>query len=366
MKELDARGLGFPVIIGGAAINRGFGRRIQLVDEDRGYTPGVYYCKDAFEGLETVDQLVDPARRGSLQRRIHAEAVDFRAAEARRAAERAAAPVVAVPATSAVRRDAPIPAPPFWGARVLHGIPLDEVVPHIDRTSLFKMSWQFRGIRDPQEWERLLRTELEPRLALSIEEARRDGHLELQAAYGYWPALADGDTVLVYDPEDPERVVARMAFPRQPGQHRLCLADYLRPVSEVSGGRDVLALQLATTGPRASELTERLQREDRYDDVLRVHGFSTQMAEATAEYVHLRIREELGLGPDQGRRYSPGYGSCPDLEGNRVLLGLLPSADIGVTLTDAAQLVPEQSTVALVMHHPEARYFDLHRAGGTG
>ncbi|HEX3604729.1 MAG TPA: methionine synthase [Candidatus Dormibacteraeota bacterium] len=366
VRELDARGLGFPVIIGGAAINRGFGRRIQLVEEDRGYAPGVYYCKDAFEGMDTVDQLVDPARRGSLQQRIHAEAVDFRAAEARRAAERAAAPVVAVPATSAVRRDAPIPVPPFWGARVLRGIPLDEVVPHIDRTSLFKMSWQFRGIRDPQEWERLLRTELEPRLALSIEEARRDGHLDLQAAYGYWPALADGDTVLVYDPEDPERVVARMTFPRQPGQQRLCLADYLRPVSEVSGERDVLALQLATTGPRASELTERLQREDRYDDVLRVHGFSTQMAEATAEYVHLRIREELGLGPDQGRRYSPGYGSCPDLEGNRVLLGLLPSAEVGVTLTDAAQLVPEQSTVALVMHHPEARYFDLHRAGATG
>src|SRR5207302_1769228 len=161
--------------------------------------------------------------------------------------------------------------------RVLRGIPIDDVVPHIDRNSLFKMSWQFRGVRDPDEWERLLRTELEPRLARSIAEARSEGFLDLQAAYGYWPALADGDTV-------------------------------------------------------------------------HVHGI---------------IRAELGLGADQGRRYSPGYASCPDLEGNRVLLGLLPATEVGVTLTDAAQLVPEQSTVALVMHHPEARYFDIHRAGAA-
>jgi 5-methyltetrahydrofolate--homocysteine methyltransferase len=362
LRELDARGLHFPVIIGGAAINRGFGRRILLLEEDRAYDPCVVYCKDAFEGLETVDQLVDPARRELLVERIRDEAVSFRDAEAQRAAERAAAPVVAVAEHSAVRRDAPIPTPPFWGARVLRGIPIDEVVPHIDKNSLFKMGWQFRGIRDPEEWERMLRTELEPRLARSIAEARSDGHLDLQAAYGYWPALADGDTVLIYNPDDPERVVARLTFPRQPAQHRLCLADYLRPVSEAGGERDVVALQLATTGPRASELSEALQREDRYDDMLRVHGFATQMAEATAEHVHQRIRAELGLGPDQGRRYSPGYASCPDLEGNRVLLELLPAAEVGVTLTDAAQLVPEQSTVALVMHHPEARYFDIHRA----
>ena len=163
-----------------------------------------------------------------------------------------------------------------------------------------------RGVRDPDEWERLLRTELEPRLARSIAEARSEGFLDLQAAYGYWPALADGDTVLVYDPDDRERVVARLTFPRQPAQHRLCLADYLRPVDEAGGARDVIALQLATTGPRASEVSEELQRADRYDDMLRVHGFATQMAEATAEHVHGIIRAELGLGADQGRRYSPG------------------------------------------------------------
>jgi 5-methyltetrahydrofolate--homocysteine methyltransferase len=365
LRGLDARGLRFPVIIGGAAINRGFGRRILLLEDGRAYHPGVFYCKDAFEGLETVDQLVDPARRDALVERIHAEALSFRDAEARRAAERAAAPAVTVPERSSVRRDAPIPTPPFWGGRVLRGIPIDDVVPHIDRNSLFKMSWQFRGVRDPDEWERLLRTELEPRLARSIEEARSEGYLDLRAAYGYWPALADGDTVLVYDPDDRERVVARLTFPRQPAHQRLCLADYLRPVDEAGGERDVIAFQLATTGPRASEVSEALQRADRYDDMLRVHGFATQMAEATAEYIHRTIRAELGLAPDQGRRYSPGYPSCPDLDGNRILLGLLPAGEVGVGLTDAAQLVPEQSTVAWVMHHPEARYFDLHRAGAA-
>jgi 5-methyltetrahydrofolate--homocysteine methyltransferase len=365
LRGLDARGLRFPVIIGGAAINRGFGRRILLLEDDRPFEPGVFYCKDAFEGLETVDQLVDPARRDALVERIRDEALTFRDAEARRAQERAAAPAIRVPERSAVRRDAPIPTPPFWGGRVLRDIPIDAVVPHIDRNSLFKMSWQFRGeaTRDPQRWEELLRTELEPRLARSIAEARDEGWLDLRAAYGYWPALADGDTVLVYDPDDRERVVARLTFPRQPAHQRLCLADYLRPVDEADGGRDVIAFQLATTGPRASEVSEALQRADRYDDMLRVHGFATQMAEATAEHVHGIIRAELGLGPDQGRRYSPGYPSCPDLDGNRILLELLPAAEVGVVVTDASQLVPEQSTAAWVMHHPEARYFDLHRAG---
>jgi 5-methyltetrahydrofolate--homocysteine methyltransferase len=371
LRELDARGLRFPVIIGGAAINRGFGRRILLLDGERAYDPGVFYCKDAFEGLETVDQIVDPARRDPLVERIRREALEFRQAEERRSAVRASAVAAdaapgAVPGRSAVRVDVPIPAPPFWGHRALHGIPLAEVTPHIDRNSLFKMSWQFRGIRDPQEWERLLRTELEPRLARSIEEAERDGHLDLQAVYGYWPALADGDSILLYDPADPERLAGRFTFPRQAAQNRLCLADYVRPLSEArQGERDVVGLQLVTTGPRASELSAELLREGRYDDMLRVHGFATQMAEATAEYVHARIRTELGLPPEQGRRYSWGYPACPDLDDHRVLLRLLPAEEIGVGLTEGCQLVPEQSTAAVVLHHPEARYFAVYTTPGS-
>ena len=363
VKELDSRGLPYPVVIGGAAINRGFGRRILYVEDDRVYEPGVFYCKDAFEGLETVDQLVDPDRRGLLVARAREEAVVHREREREKHERRAsaAASAGAQPARSATRRDAPIPAVPFWGSRVLRDIPIWDVYPYIDRNSLFKMSWQFRGVHDDERWAELLRTELEPRLQRSMEEAERDGWLELQALYGYWPALADGDAVVVYDPGDIDRELGRFVFPRQSEQNRLCLADYVRSGEDVADGeRDVVALQLVTTGPRASELSNRLQEQGDYDDMLRIHGFATQMAEATADYIHHQIRRELRLHDGQGRRYSWGYAACPELRDHEVLFHILPAQEIGVSLTEGYQLVPEQSTAAIVMHHPEARYFGVY------
>jgi 5-methyltetrahydrofolate--homocysteine methyltransferase len=365
LRELDERGLSFPVIVGGAAINRGFGRRILFVDGDRTYQPGVFYCKDAFEGLETVDQLVDGQRRDALLERIREEANVHREREERKAEERAAAaPVVNLPARSDTRTDVPVPSPPFWGPTVLQTIDPAAVYPCIDRNSLFKMSWGFKGeqFRNPERWEQALREELEPRLQLCIDEQRSDPYLELAAVYGYWPALADGDTVLIYHPDDRDRVIGRFNFPRQAAQNRLCLADYVRPLDEAGDGeRDVVALQLVTAGRLASERSEALRAAGEYDAMLRVHGFSTQMAEATAEWLHQRIRAELGLAAEQGRRYSWGYPACPDLEDHRVLLDIVPAQRIGVTLTDAFQLVPEQSTAAIVMHHPEARYFAVYQ-----
>jgi len=363
VRELDARGLSFPVLIGGAAINRGFGRRILFVEDTRLHEPGVFYCKDAFEGLDTMDQLVEPARRAALVERIVAEAHTHRECEEQKAEARAAAPAPsngARPARSDTRVDVPIPAPPFWGPRALHGIDPHAVYPFIDRNSLFKMSWQFRGIRDPERWEALLRDELEPRLALCMEEVDREGYLDIQALYGYFPAWAEGDDVVLFSPDDRGREIGRFAFPRQSEQNRLCLADYVRPRD--SGEQDVVALQLVTVGPRASEKSNALQASGDYDAMLRVHGFSTQMAEATAEYVHDLIRRELQLGEDQGRRYSWGYPACPDLEDHRVLFDVLPAAEIGVSLTEGFQLVPEQSTAAIVMHHPQARYFAVYTA----
>jgi 5-methyltetrahydrofolate--homocysteine methyltransferase len=361
VEELDHRGLAYPVIIGGAAINRGFGRRILYLDADRVYEPGVFYCKDAFEGLETCDQLIDPERRGPLVERLREEAATFREQERARAAAKAELPRAEVSARSQTRTDAAIPTPPFWGPQVVTGIDLQAVYPHIDRNSLFKMSWQFRGVHDPERWAELVRTELEPRLERSWREAQRDGWLELQAVYGYWPALADGNSVVVFDPVDHEREIARFGFPRQAEQNRLCLADYLRPRELATRGeRDVIALQVVTTGPRASELSNRLQAAGDYDDMLRIHGFATQMAEATAEYIHAHIRRELGLGPEQGRRYSWGYPACPDLADHEVFFRIVPAERIGVTLTEGFQLVPEQSTAAIVLHHPEARYFAVY------
>jgi 5-methyltetrahydrofolate--homocysteine methyltransferase len=327
------------------------------------YAPGVFYCKDAFEGLETIDQLLDAGRRDALVERARDEARVHRQRERDKVASRSAASAAAgvQPARSTTRRDAPIPDVPFWGARVVRDIPLWDVYRHIDRNSLFKMSWQFRGVRDPEQWEQLLETELEPRLQRSMEEAERDGWLELQAVYGYWPALADGDTVVVYDPGDTDRELGRFAFPRQAAQNRLCLADYVRPAEDARDGeRDVIALQLVTTGPRASELSNQLQASGEYDDMLRVHGFATQMAEASAEWLHQRIRRELRLDDDQGRRYSWGYPACPDLGGHAVLFGIVPAQEIGVTLTEGFQMVPEQTTAAIVLHHPEARYFAVY------
>ncbi len=367
LQELDARDLGFPVIIGGAAINRGFGRRILYLDEERMYEPGVFYCKDAFEGLETVDQLGDEARRLPLVERIREEAAHHREREHERDQRRheAAAAVGPQPARSVTRVDAPIPPPPFWGASTLKNISPDKVYDCIDRNSLYKMSWQFRGVHDPDRWAELVRTELEPRLELSMREAREGGWLDLQAVYGYWPALADGDAMVIFDPTDHEKEIARFNFPRQSEQNRLCLADYVRPAtSAASGERDVIALQLVTTGPGASELSNRLQRDGSYDDMLRVHGFATQMAEATAEWLHRRINEELGIPREQGRRYSWGYPACPDLSDHQIFFGIVPTQEIGVSLTEGFQLDPEQSTAAIVLHHPEARYFAVYQGAG--
>jgi 5-methyltetrahydrofolate--homocysteine methyltransferase len=374
LHELDARDLAFPVIIGGAAINRGFGRRILKLDDGRTYDPGVFYCKDAFEGLDTVEQLIDEPRRVALLDRVRAEALQQIERDSERDLRRHAAAAAAdtaggeVRSRSDTRTDVAIPAPPFWGARCLQDIELDSVVPCIDRNSLFKMSWQFRGVHDPDRWARLLEEELEPRLARSIDEARRGDWLRLQAVYGYWPALADGDSVIIYDPERQDREIARFAFPRQRAQNRLCLADYVRPLGMAGKGeRDVVALQLVTTGPGASELSAQLQRDGEYDDMLRVHGFATQMAEATAEWVHGRIRDELALEPDRGRRYSWGYPSCPDLEDHQTFFGIVPADQIGVQLTEGFQLVPEQSTAAIVLHHPQAHYFAVYGgADGEG
>ncbi|HEV7678572.1 MAG TPA: methionine synthase [Candidatus Dormibacteraeota bacterium] len=368
VRELDARGLSFPVLIGGAAINRGFGRRILFVEDERAYPPGVYYCKDAFEGLEVVDKLVDGTQREALVQRIVEEAQTQRETDERKAAARAAAPASngSQPARSDTRIDVPLPTPPFWGARALRGIDPRDVYPFIDRNSLYKMSWQFRGIRDEQRWEKLLREELEPRLRLCMEEVEREGYLDIQALYGYFPAWAEGDDVVVFDPEDRAREIGRFHFPRQSEQNRLCLADYVRPRDALQGEeRDVIALQLVTVGPRASEKSNALQASGDYDDMLRVHGFSTQMAEATAEFVHNLVRRELGLGDDQGRRYSWGYPACPDLEDHRVVFDILPAADIGIELTEGFQLVPEQSTAAIVLHHPQARYFAVYTAASA-
>ncbi len=345
VQELDKRGLKFPVLIGGAAINRRFGRRILFVD-GHVYEPGVFYCKDAFEGLETLDTLSDADKRPSFLRRIREEAEK----ELSGASVEKAAPQ---PVTSNWK-SADIPTPPFWGPRTLSSIPVSEVFPYLDKDQLFRLSWGAKNAHG-EEWEKL-RAEFEERLSRMQSSVQRENWLCPQAVYGYWPCNANGDTLVVYAPESQEEI-ARFAFPRQEGQERLSLADYFAPKD--SGAVDVVVLQVVTVGRGATERCDALQAAGDYSEAYYSHGLAVQTAEATAEWLHRRIKKELGIG-DRGKRYSWGYGVCPDLEAHAQVFKLLPAGQaLGMSLTPAFQLVPEQSTAAIVVHHPEARYFAI-------
>ncbi len=355
VQEQDTRGLSFPIIVGGAAINRDFGRRIVLLDGGaRFFDPGLFYAKDAFEGLELMDALTsDPSRREELVERTKREAFAQRD-------RRAAAPVPATPSTaySEVKAErAEVPTPPFWGARTLDDVDLREVWPCFDLRSLFRLSWGAANTKG-DDYARLLRDDFEPRLKRYQESALREGFLQPRVAYGYFPAAGLGNEVVVYDPRDPSREVARLEFPRQIGGEHLSLADYVREPAN-GAASDVVALQVVTVGSQASRRTEALQAAGDYSESYFLHGFSVQTAEALAEYTHRRIRRELGLADDRGKRYSWGYGACPDVAQHAIAFRLLDASErIGVTLTEGFQIVPEQSTAAIVMHHPRATYFN--------
>jgi len=253
------------------------------------------------------------------------------------------------------------PVPPFWGTREMLGIRLDDVWPHLDLKTLFRLHWGGKGVKD-EAWQRLQEEEFLPRLRRMQREAIDEGWLQPRVRYGYFPANRVGNDLIVFSPDEEEREIARFPFPRQPRRDRLCLADYFLPLS--AGRRDVAAFQLVTVGAEATVRTERLQAGSEYSESYFTHGLSVQTAEGLAEYVHQRIRRELRLEDDQGKRYSWGYPSCPDLAQHALVDGLLDAAAIGVRVTEGFQFDPEQTTAALVVAHPDARYFALARSGG--
>ena len=351
--EQDSRKLAFPIMIGGAAINRDFGRRISFLEAgSRYFEPGVYYAKDAFEGLDIMDALTSDERRGEFVTTIRTEA------------ERARDAVRATPGPAPSDRTgreflavSDLPAAPFWGTRVVDDIDVAELWPCFDLRSLFRLSWGGANAKGAA-WETLLHDEFEPRLKAFQALAQREPLLQPRAVYGYFPAAGRGNDVLIYDPEDPTRVLGTFTFPRQAGGEHLSLADYLR---EPEDGRasDLVALQVVTIGHEASERIDRLHKSAEYSESYYLHGFSVQSAEAMAEWMHRRIRKELGLDGERSKRYSWGYGACPDLSQHELVWRLLDTrVAIGVDLTEAFQIVPEQSTAAIVMHHPQAAYFN--------
>ncbi|WP_406370490.1 methionine synthase [Streptomyces sp. NBC_00647] len=363
LEELNQRGLSadYPVILGGAALTRAY------VEQDlyEIYQGEVRYARDAFEGLRLMDALIGVKRGvpGAVLPELKQRRV--RAAAATAVEERPEEGHV----RSDVSVDNPVPKPPFSGTRVIKGIQLKEYASWLDEGALFKGQWGLKQARtgDGPTYEELVETEGRPRLRGLLDKVQTDNLLEAAVVYGYFPCVSKDDDLIILDEQGNERT--RFTFPRQRRGRRLCLADYFRP--EESGETDVVGLQVVTVGSRIGEETAKLFESNAYRDYLELHGLSVQLAEALAEYWHARVRSELGFaGEDpseiedmfalkyRGARFSLGYGACPNLEDRAKIADLLEPERIGVHLSEEFQLHPEQSTDAIVIHHPEATYFN--------
>jgi 5-methyltetrahydrofolate--homocysteine methyltransferase len=369
LDELNRRGLShIPVILGGAALTRTYVERdLRQVFDGR-----LFYGKDAFEGLRTMDRLVELSRSGEDDPDFgtvvggrdlgprRSELRKLAAAEARERGEE-------LPARSPeVVTDNPVFVPPFVGSRVAKGMSVDDVATYLNETALFRNQWGFRpesGEDDPSFKERVRRL-----LREQLATAKAEQLLVPQVAWGHFAANADGDELVIFKDDSRSSELMRFSFPRQTEEPWLCISDFFRSVA--SGEPDWASFQVVTMGSRVSEEAARLFAEDEYQQYLYLHGLGVEMAEALAEYWHRRIREELGFaeedGPTltglfrqkyRGGRYSWGYPACPNLEDNAKVVDLLGADRIGVVVSEGFQLHPEQSTTAIICHHPQAKYF---------
>ncbi|SCL28538.1 methionine synthase (B12-dependent) [Micromonospora inyonensis] len=377
LAEMAARGVAerWPVLLGGAALTRAY-----VEDDLRALFPGeVHYARDAFEGLALMDRVMTAKRGGAPVVDPEREAA-LAARRARRERQRAMV-TESLPelddasVRSDVATDVEVPAPPFFGTRVVKGLPLAEYAALLDERATFLGQWGLRGSRggDGPSYEELVETEGRPRLRYWLDRLTADKVLEAAVVYGYFPAYAEGNDLVVLD-ESGHRERARFSFPRQRQERRLCLADFFKPRGDQL---DVVALQLVTVGQPISEYTAKMFARNEYRDYLEVHGLSVQLTEALAEYWHRRVRSELTLPSGRtvadddpadlagllrsdyrGCRYAFGYPACPDLEDRAKIVELLGAERIGVRLSEEFQLEPEQATDAIVVHHPEANYFN--------
>ncbi|CAB4572974.1 unannotated protein [freshwater metagenome] len=395
LEELNVRGLArkWPVILGGAALTRSF------VEEDLAviFEGEVRYARDAFEGLALMEPLVAIARGAepssvglpALKKRIHRPGLlDLTEPED-------------MPSRSDVAIDNAVPAPPFWGTRIVKGLPLADFAAFLDERATFMGQWGLKPGRgeDGVSYEQLVDTEGRPRLRYWMDRILAEGMLDPAIVYGFFPAWSEGDQVVIgHHGDDPTGVYgtagllapdggsggalgeARLSFsfPRQRRDRHLCLADFVHPKPRLGDGVtagervDVVAVQLATAGAKVDEVTARMFAENQYRDYMELNGLTMQLTEALAEYWHSRIRAELGFASEdpadiagmfkldyRGARFSLGYPACPDMEDRRKVVELLKPERIGVELSEELQLHPEQSTDAFVFHHPEAKYFSV-------
>jgi len=382
LAEMNDRGVSarWPVMLGGAALTRAY------VENDLAelYAGDVRYARDAFEGLRLMDALMlakrgeapeiteEEARKAAERKARHERSA--RIAAARKAAADAEEPIDDDTARSDVALDVAVPVPPFWGDRVVKGIPLADYAGMLDERATFMGQWGLKGARAGKgpSYEELVETEGRPRLRYWLDRLLADQVLEAAVVYGYFPCVSEANDLVILGDNGKDR--ARFTFPRQRRDRRLCLSDFFRP--RESGEVDVVSFTVVTMGQRVSEYANELFAANAYRDYLEVHGLSVQLTEALAEYWHARVRSELtfpagGSAADddatdlddifrqgyRGSRYSFGYPACPDLEDQTKVVELLNPDRIGVKLSEEFQLHPEQSTSAIVVHHPEAKYF---------
>jgi 5-methyltetrahydrofolate--homocysteine methyltransferase len=362
LEELNSRGLAgrWPVLLGGAALTRAY------VEQDLAelYDGEVRYARDAFEGLRLMDAFM-AVKRGEAG----AELPPLRARRVTKGARLQVTEPADMPSRSDVATDNTVPQAPFFGDRIVKGIPLGDYMSFLDERATFLGQWGLKPTRgaDGPTYEELVETEGRPRLRMWLDRVQTEGLLEAAVVYGYYPCVSEGDDLVVLDESGAER--ERFTFPRQRRDRHLCLSDFFRP--RESGEVDVVAFQLVTVGGRVSTATAELFAKNAYRDYLELHGLSVQLTEALAEYWHARVRAEIGFGAQdpgeldeilkvnyRGCRYSFGYAACPDLEDRAKIAALLTPERIGVTLSEEFQLVPEQATDALIVHHPEAKYFN--------
>ncbi|MEM9064604.1 MAG: vitamin B12 dependent-methionine synthase activation domain-containing protein [Planctomycetota bacterium] len=381
LKELNDLGIDVPVILGGAALTRHYAE---------GYLRSVYagsclYGKDAFEGLRTMDHIVGnqlDVLAGEIDERLAKRSAaeetiaKSRAKQGKQQDEFEAAKGAATGTQrrSKVERGISVPAPQFWGTRVVDQISLDEIYPFINKTALYRGQWQFkRGARTDAEYEAEISDKVDPIFERLKADCKDQGVLQPKVVYGYFPCHSEGDSLVIRDPEDHSREIERFTFPRQAGKKELCISDFFRDADEAGElGPDVIGMTCVTMGDIVSQEAKKLFDNDDYTEYLYLHGFGVEAAEALAELWHKRIRQELGIATDdapsvkqlftqkyRGSRYSFGYPACPDMSDQDILWRLIDPTRIGCELTENWQIDPEQSTSAIVVHHPEAKYFNV-------
>jgi 5-methyltetrahydrofolate--homocysteine methyltransferase len=358
LQELDSRGLAqkWPVVLGGAALTRSY------VEQDLSEQfPGtVRYAKDAFEGLKLMDTLMG-IKRGVAG----AQLPPLKPRRTAKSEKRE--PDEIDTKRSDVAADNPLPTPPFFGSRVVKGIALADYVHMLDERALFLGQWGLKG----KDFEEMAIDQGRPQLRSLLNDVQSNGWLSAAVVYGYFPCYSEGNDLVVvhHEGEDKGRERVRFNFPRQSRDRRLCLSDFFR--SKDSGQLDVVSFQFVTMGQSISDAISKLFNANLYREYLELHGLSVQLTESLTEHWHARTRQELGIDKDdskdlkeifdqgyQGSRYSFGYPACPDLEQQVQICELLDPARIGVSLSEEFQLHPEQSTSSIVLHHPEAKYFN--------